>query len=129
MSYQYKVVVIQHKFVFDVQESDIFKCSILSVGIDHSWRPLKWNIDHSIYPSTSSVAYVNGVLYWCAENRHVNRLIPKVKCHDTTKLIAFDVAKEEFDMIVVPIKSEEENVSIQDIGGRLCLMTVTQCRN
>ncbi|OIT02642.1 hypothetical protein A4A49_53201 [Nicotiana attenuata] len=32
-------------------------------------------------------------------------------------------------MIVVPIKSEKENASILDIGGRLCLMTVRRCRN
>ncbi|MCE3217011.1 hypothetical protein HAX54_010023 [Datura stramonium] len=74
-------------------------------------RPLKWDY-HSLVPADSrSAACVDGVLYWCATKNH--RYDPydhyKFESETTTKLVAFDVAKEVSYLIEVPIESLEEN--------------------
>ncbi|MCD9637864.1 hypothetical protein HAX54_021405 [Datura stramonium] len=130
ISYQYKVVVFQHEYGVDVPESETIKGSISTInGNDQSWRPLKWDY-HSLVPADSrSAACVDGVLYWCATKNH--RYDPydhyKFESETTTKLVAFDVAKEVSYLIEVPIESLEENVSIEEKGGKICLMTKEMC--
>ncbi|KAG5568541.1 hypothetical protein H5410_064443 [Solanum commersonii] len=111
ISYQYKLVIFQCLYGFDVPKSERVKGSISSInGNDQSWRPLKW-IDDSLEPGARSPACVNGVLYWSTNSTSVdyNRDL-----YDTTILVAFDVAKEESYLIEVPIQSEAHHVSIEE---------------
>ncbi|XP_059298264.1 putative F-box protein At1g32420 [Lycium ferocissimum] len=129
ISYEYKVVVVQRQFQFGKPPSKQgVNGSISTVnGYDQSWRSLKWN-HSSLGPDGWSTACVNGILYWCTKSIHHDPHHHKVKS-DTTTLVAFDVAKEEFDLIEVPIESLEDNVSIEEKAGKICLVTKTMCLN
>ncbi|KAG5568543.1 hypothetical protein H5410_064445 [Solanum commersonii] len=126
ISYQYKLVIFQCLYGFDVPKSERVKGSISSInGNDQSWRPLKW-IDDSLEPGARSPACVNGVLYWSTNSTSVdyNRDL-----YDTTILVAFDVAKEESYLIEVPIQSEARHLSIEEKGGKICLITNELCHD
>ncbi|XP_025883596.2 putative F-box protein At1g32420 [Solanum lycopersicum] len=127
ITYQYKLVVFQSHYDFDApKSSELVKGSISTInGKDQSWRPLKW-IDDSLEPGPRSPACVNGALYWttnttCAD---YSRGI-----YDTTILVAFDIAKEESYVIEVPIESEAHHVSIEEKGGKICLITNELCHD
>ncbi|KAM3307218.1 hypothetical protein P3S67_008961 [Capsicum chacoense] len=117
LSYEYKVVVLDDSYRKDI------KPSVFTIGTDHSWRPLK-EIPYSDISET--VVCVKGIIYWyakvtCTPDRNSARKREK------KTLICFDVTKEEFDVIVVPIEIPKHSVtSVAEKGGRLCLVTISR---
>ncbi|CAI9087714.1 OLC1v1021859C1 [Oldenlandia corymbosa var. corymbosa] len=83
-------------------------CEILSIGLDASWRPVdapsKKRIDDD------SVCY-NGVLYWMESN------MGKEKDY----LVAFDLAREKFQIIPPPPEEEDRPFSVARFGPSLTL--------
>ncbi|KAK6788245.1 hypothetical protein RDI58_016770 [Solanum bulbocastanum] len=115
LSYEYKVVVLDGN-------SEVIKPSIFTIGTDHSWRALKVIPHHNI-SSVDTTVYLKGILYW-----YINTCTSTMVHHTrmTKTLLCFDVTKEEFDMIVVPIEIPEYSVSnVVEKGEKLCLVTLS----
>ncbi|XP_049412013.1 putative F-box protein At1g32420 [Solanum stenotomum] len=114
LSYEYKVVVLD-------RNSEVIKPSIFTIGTDHSWRALKVIPRHNISDVVTAV-YLKGILYWYA-NTCTSTI---VHSFHTKTLLCFDVTKEEFDMIVVPIEIPEYSVTnVVEKGEKLCLVTLS----
>ncbi|TMW98578.1 hypothetical protein EJD97_003847 [Solanum chilense] len=115
VSYEYKVVVLDGN-------SEVIKPSIFTIGTDHSWRALRVIPHHDII-NVVTIVYLKGMLYW-----YVTSTI-EYSFHTTSSkrtLLCFDVSKEEFDTIVVPIEIPERSVSnVVEKGEKLCLVTLS----
>ncbi|KAG5603117.1 hypothetical protein H5410_034487 [Solanum commersonii] len=117
LSYEYKVVVLDGN-------SEVIKPSILTIGTDHSWRALKVISRHNISDVVTTV-YLKGILYWYA-NTCTSAIVHSFHTRMTKTLLCFDVTKEEFDMIVVPIEIPEYSVTnVVEKGEKLCLVTLS----
>lgn len=99
LSYEYKVAVL------DGAGLEVLKPSVFSIGTDHSWRPLKV-IPHRMIPQVVTVVFVKGKLYWYSQTC-TSTDVCSIHRRTTKTLLCFDVTKEEFDMIVVPIDTPE----------------------
>ncbi|WMV36020.1 hypothetical protein MTR67_029405 [Solanum verrucosum] len=117
LSYEYKVVVLDGN-------SEVIKPSIFTIGIDHSWRALKV-IPHRNISRVVTTVYLKGILYWYV-NTCTSTMVHSCHRRTTKTLLCFDVTKEEFDMIVVPIEIPEYSVTnVVEKGEKLCLVTLS----
>ncbi|XP_026438032.1 F-box protein At3g07870-like [Papaver somniferum] len=92
-THEYKVVRIYYRSGMSL---DVSKVQVYTLGSGQGWRD-KGNITHLLSPITSCVC-ANGALYWSGYG----------------KIMAFDLADEEFRVIPLPPVSEE-------VSGAVCL--------